>query len=157
VRDVVEHNLNDFRRCALDPRAALSIHTDMIFAGGCGTRGAHGIRSPDCGQFITIFPPRPEVLPFARRFVSGTIAVELSLVHLAGAFRLEDGVGHHCGLFGAYNVPNAAAKTYLGLFALQHRGQESAGIVASDGKKVRSEKGMGLVTEVFSKNDLDDL
>ena len=60
-------------------------------------------------------------------------------------------------LFGVYNVPGAAAKTYLGLFALQHRGQESAGIVVSDGKKIDSRKGMGLVTEVFSKRDLDAL
>ena len=66
-------------------------------------------------------------------------------------------MGHHCGLFGAYNVPSAAAKTYLGLFALQHRGQESAGIVASDGRHVHSKKGMGLVTEVFSTRDLDEL
>lgn len=70
---------------------------------------------------------------------------------------MDEGVGHHCGLFGVYNVPDAAAKTYLGLFALQHRGQESAGLVVSDGKKVRSKKGMGLVTEVFSKRDLAEL
>ena len=70
---------------------------------------------------------------------------------------MDDSVGHSCGLFGAYNVPGAAAKTYLGLFALQHRGQESAGIATSDGKKVRSKKGMGLVTEVFNKADLAEL
>lgn len=70
---------------------------------------------------------------------------------------MEDSVGHHCGLFGVYNVPSAAAKTYLGLFALQHRGQESAGIVVSDGKRIRSKKAMGLVTEVFSKRDTDEL
>lgn len=70
---------------------------------------------------------------------------------------MEDSVGHHCGLFGIYNVPDAAQKTYLGLFALQHRGQESAGIATSDGKKIRSKKGMGLVTEVFTKRELQDL
>ena len=70
---------------------------------------------------------------------------------------MDDSVGHHCGLFGIYNVPDAAAKTYFGLFALQHRGQESAGIVVSDGKKVRSKKGMGLVTEVFSNRDFSEL
>ena len=70
---------------------------------------------------------------------------------------LDESIGHRCGLFGAYNVPNAAAATYLGLFALQHRGQESAGIVTSDGKRIRSKKGMGLVTEVFSKRDLEEL
>ncbi|MCW8132208.1 MAG: amidophosphoribosyltransferase [Planctomycetota bacterium] len=70
---------------------------------------------------------------------------------------MEDLVGHHCGLFGIYNVPDAAAKTFLGLFALQHRGQESAGVVVSDGKRIRSKKGMGLVTEVFHERDLADL
>jgi len=63
---------------------------------------------------------------------------------------LDESVGHHCGVFGVYNVPDAASKTYLGLFAQQHRGQESAGIVVSDGKKVEFKKGMGLVTEVFA-------
>lgn len=70
---------------------------------------------------------------------------------------MEEQIGHHCGLFGIYNVPDAAAKTFLGLFALQHRGQESAGVVVSDGKKIRSKKGMGLVTEVFNSRDLADL
>jgi amidophosphoribosyltransferase len=70
---------------------------------------------------------------------------------------LEDSVGHHCGLFGIYNVPDAAQKTYLGLFALQHRGQESAGMATSDGKKIRSKKAMGLVTEVFTKRELNEL
>jgi len=70
---------------------------------------------------------------------------------------LEDSVGHHCGLFGVYNVPSAAAKTYLGLFALQHRGQESAGIVVSDGKKLQSKKAMGLVTEVFTQRELAEM
>jgi amidophosphoribosyltransferase len=70
---------------------------------------------------------------------------------------LEESVGHHCGLFGVYNVPDAASKTYFGLFALQHRGQESAGICASDGKELRSRKAMGLVTEIFSKEDINKL
>jgi amidophosphoribosyltransferase len=67
---------------------------------------------------------------------------------------LEDGIGHSCGLFGIYNVANAAEYAYLGLFALQHRGQESVGIVTSDGKKIRSHKAMGLVTEAFDGRDL---
>ena len=70
---------------------------------------------------------------------------------------MEEGVGHHCGLMGVYNVPDAAARTYLGLFSLQHRGQESAGIVTSDSKRLHAKRGMGLVTEVFSQKDLDVL
>ena len=63
----------------------------------------------------------------------------------------------HCGLFGIFGVPNAAGLTYNGLFAQQHRGQEGAGIVASDGEKIRSIKGQGLLTEVFSKRSPTEL
>lgn len=56
-----------------------------------------------------------------------------------------------CGVFGIFGHPEAANLTYLGLYALQHRGQESAGIAASDGKGLHLEKAMGLVAEVFSE------
>jgi amidophosphoribosyltransferase len=56
---------------------------------------------------------------------------------------------HYCGVFGVYGHPNAAELTYYGLYALQHRGQESAGIVTSDGKQFYTHKGMGLVSQVF--------
>ena len=62
-----------------------------------------------------------------------------------------------CGLFGAYGAPDAATLIYHGLFALQHRGQEGAGIVVSDGSKIRSAKGYGLVCDVFAKNPLSSL
>ncbi len=64
---------------------------------------------------------------------------------------------HYCGLFGVYGHPNAAELTYYGLYALQHRGQESAGITASDGVDLRTFKGMGLVGQVFDKNILRSL
>lgn len=54
-----------------------------------------------------------------------------------------------CGIFGIYGHEEASRLTYFGLFALQHRGQESAGIVSSDGCQVWDHKGMGLVSEVF--------
>ncbi len=54
-----------------------------------------------------------------------------------------------CGVFGIFNHSDAARMTYYGLYALQHRGQESAGIIVSDGKHLSSHKGMGLVSEVF--------
>lgn len=70
----------------------------------------------------------------------------------------EDGrPRHYCGLFGIYGHPNAADLTYYGLYALQHRGQESAGITASDGVDLRTYKGMGLVGQVFDKNILRSL
>src|SRR5262245_37526998 len=57
---------------------------------------------------------------------------------------------HYCGVFGVFGSPNAAELSYFGLYALQHRGQESAGIVTSDGKEFRRHIGMGLVPNVFS-------
>jgi len=55
-----------------------------------------------------------------------------------------------CGVFGIYGHPEAANLTYLGLYALQHRGQESCGIVSSDGDELHAHKRMGLVADVFS-------
>ncbi|HPP12021.1 MAG TPA: amidophosphoribosyltransferase, partial [bacterium] len=57
-------------------------------------------------------------------------------------------IRHCCGIFGVFGHRNAVELTYLGLYALQHRGQESAGIIASDGKRVTQWRGMGLVSEV---------
>jgi amidophosphoribosyltransferase len=62
-----------------------------------------------------------------------------------------------CGIFGIYGVEDAANYTYFGLYALQHRGQESAGIVVYDGKKVKEWKGLGLVSEVFNEEILKNL
>jgi amidophosphoribosyltransferase len=62
-----------------------------------------------------------------------------------------------CGLFGVYGHEDAAKLAYFGLYALQHRGQESAGIVASDGERVSEHKAMGLVPEVFNEQILDRL
>ena len=63
-----------------------------------------------------------------------------------------------CGIFGVANVPDAARLTYLGLYALQHRGQESAGIVAIDRDgTTRSHRGMGLVSENFDDHELSRL
>src|SRR6266699_901475 len=64
---------------------------------------------------------------------------------------------HYCGVFGVYGHPNAAELTYYGLYALQHRGQESAGIVTSDGKQFHAHWGMGLVSQVFQGDILHHL
>ncbi|MFH1098295.1 MAG: amidophosphoribosyltransferase, partial [Candidatus Desantisbacteria bacterium] len=61
-----------------------------------------------------------------------------------------------CGIFGIWDHENAARLTYLGLFALQHRGQESAGITSLQEGRLKTFKGMGLVSEVFATQRLDD-
>ena len=62
-----------------------------------------------------------------------------------------------CGVFGIFGHKEATYLTYLGLYALQHRGEESAGIVVSDGKRMLSHRGMGHVQEVFDETRLADL
>lgn len=62
-----------------------------------------------------------------------------------------------CGVFGVFGHPRAVELTYLGLRALQHRGQESSGIVASDGERISFHHGMGLVDSVFNPDVLNKL
>jgi len=62
-----------------------------------------------------------------------------------------------CGIFGVYGTKEAALFTYLGLYALQHRGEESAGIVAYDGKCIRQHQSMGLVNDAFDQKTLKSL
>ncbi len=62
-----------------------------------------------------------------------------------------------CGVFGIYGHKQAAELTYLGLYALQHRGQESAGIVVSDGQELKAHRGMGLVADVFTPEVISGL
>lgn len=64
---------------------------------------------------------------------------------------------HHCGIVGVFGVNDAASVAWLGLHALQHRGQESAGIVVSDGQKIRSRKGMGLLSQAVPSTELQHL
>ncbi len=63
-------------------------------------------------------------------------------------------VKDHCGLFGVYGCEDAAERVYYGLYSLQHRGEESAGIASSDGKDILCHKGMGLVSDVISQQTL---
>lgn len=68
-----------------------------------------------------------------------------------------DKLHEECGVFGIWGHPEAAQLTYYGLYALQHRGQESAGIASVDELTMHSHRGMGLVTEVFQGNRLESL
>ena len=76
--------------------------------------------------------------------------------------KISTGMGEECGVFGAYDMDggDVAPSVYYGLFALQHRGQESCGIAVTDTngeRKVRSKKGLGLVNEVFNEDSLQIL
>src|SRR4051794_23398570 len=67
-----------------------------------------------------------------------------------------DTLREECGVFGIFGHPDAAAITALGLHALQHRGQEAAGIVSFDGKRFHSERRMGLVGDTFARREVID-
>jgi amidophosphoribosyltransferase len=67
------------------------------------------------------------------------------------------GLKEECAVFGIYGSEQAAMMTYLGLYSMQHRGQESSGIITSDGGRLYEHKAMGLVSKVFDKATLDRL
>jgi amidophosphoribosyltransferase len=67
------------------------------------------------------------------------------------------GLNEECGVFGIWGHPSAAEITYYGLHSLQHRGQEGAGMVVTDGEILKGLKGEGLVTEVFTSDAIKDV
>jgi len=69
----------------------------------------------------------------------------------------SDKLKEECGIFGVFGHSQAAHLTELGLFALQHRGQEAAGIVSTDGAEIYQLRGIGLVSEVFNENNIKNL
>jgi len=69
----------------------------------------------------------------------------------------NDGFHDECGVFGVLDHPEASNLTYLGLYAQQHRGQESAGIVSYDGDQFINRRGMGMVADIFQKKDIKRL
>lgn len=70
---------------------------------------------------------------------------------------MSDKFREECGVFGIFGHEDAAQLAYLGLYALQHRGQESAGIVSSEGERLYAERGMGQVNDVFTEARLTRL
>ena len=73
---------------------------------------------------------------------------------MAKELPMSDVINEECGVFGVYGHPEASRLAYLGLYALQHRGQESTGIVSGDGDRLYRHVGMGLVGEVFRDEKL---
>jgi amidophosphoribosyltransferase len=78
-------------------------------------------------------------------------------MYMPYADQIERVLKEECGVFGIFGHEEAARMVYLGLYALQHRGQESAGIVVSDGEQLTGHRGMGLVPDVFQGEQLQKL
>ena len=89
----------------------------------------------------------------SRRLIEIDPALEEQLARELQRDRFHD----ECGVVGIQGHPEAANIAYLGLYALQHRGQESAGIVAAEGGEHRVHRAMGLVADVFNENTLSKL
>ena len=92
----------------------------------------------------------------ADKFAAGTERERVKAAR-RGAGGPADKFNDECGVFGIFGHPEAANLTYLGLYALQHRGQESAGIAAGDGEKMRVSRAMGHVADVFTSDALEGL
>ena len=72
-------------------------------------------------------------------------------------FPVSEKLHEECGVVAIHGHPDAARQAYLALYALQHRGQESAGIATADGQRLANIKGMGLVSEIFTDDVLAKL
>ncbi|NNK84090.1 MAG: amidophosphoribosyltransferase, partial [Desulfobacterales bacterium] len=79
---------------------------------------------------------------------------EREILPLAGT---DEKPRESCGIFGIQGHPEAAKLTYFGLYALQHRGQESTGIAVVKDKRISAHKGMGLVPDVFDMTHFEHL
>src|SRR5579863_7383068 len=83
---------------------------------------------------------------------------EATASHLGRRTReIADKLREECGVVAVHGHPDAARQAYLALYALQHRGQESAGIATADGQHLANIKGMGLVSEIFTDDVLAKL
>lgn len=95
-------------------------------------------------------------MPESNRPIHGPDIIPLR--DLEVSMGLDDSPKEECGVFGIFAPGEDVARiTFFGLFALQHRGQESAGIAVSDGKRIKIHKGMGLVTQIFTEKAIEDL
>jgi hypothetical protein len=91
----------------------------------------------------------------SRRMTTSMVDVDVEMDEEDGT--PFDKLREECGVMAVYNHSDAARLTYWGLYALQHRGQESAGIASADGQQVNDIKGMGLVSEIFTDEVLAKL
>src|SRR5207245_4561430 len=88
--------------------------------------------------------------PFARTHSQGQLIARNQMQMMQKLAYADDHFHDECGVFGVFGHEEASKLTYLGVYALQHRGQESAGIVSSDGTELHLHRAMGEVEEIFT-------
>ena len=122
--------------------------------------GIFGFPKENCAHIIV-----REIAAFGRKAKTvKTIDIYLMDAEIIGFFAKEvertrerHGRRLMCGIFGIFGHPEASNMTYLGLHALQHRGQESAGIVSTDGSSMYMRREMGLVSDIFNEETLREI
>src|SRR5260370_7765802 len=112
-------------------------------------------------SFMRAWTMRPSLSSSAMLQSLTRVASEGSTRYPSGRMRLplvtDDKFHDECGVFGIYGHAEAANLSYLGIHALQHRGQESAGIASWDGKTIHLHKAMGLVADIFTQHAIPGL
>ncbi len=141
------HMFNDEKRASQHDQSAKSAQSAESASSAQPAQAVQSADGPASRPVTLTGEPSPELLtdvhrPEAERAISPWAGEELH---------------EECGVFGIWGHPDAAQLTYYGLHALQHRGQESAGIVSSDGQRFTFHRGMGLVTEVFQAEEMQKL
>lgn len=121
----------------------------MSDAGGGGPVKPNG--------FTSVSPSGAENGPLVATVQAAGEDADMAVELLPQLEMVADDLHEECGVFGVWGHPDASQITYYGLHALQHRGQESAGIVCSDGQRFSFHRGMGLVTDVFDAAVLQQL
>src|SRR6267154_1891816 len=111
----------------------------------------------DCKQSPSDDAAQPDPSPLSGDLNSPDFDLQTTGLRDSGLQDLDlegDTLREECGVFGIFGHPEAAAITALGLHALQHRGQEAAGIVSFDGSRFHSERRLGLVGDTFSRREV---
>ena len=147
-------------RAGVAGRRRASRRTSGCSATRCGRRSRVSTSATCCaatGTWRPCFPPRISIdssISITNSATSTRCSGGCSAKARSEA--MLDKLKDECGVFGIYGHAESAKMTYLGLYALQHRGQESGGIVASDGLTLRASRGMGYVADVFGEHALAD-
>src|SRR5580658_4204921 len=121
------------------------------------SNGRHPERAQRVEGPAVAFPSVPAGAPGKRSLLAGVTSPYSLVPGIGVAARDADTLHEECGVVAIHNHAHAAHQAYLSLYALQHRGQESAGIATADGAHLANIKGMGLVSEIFTDDVLAKL
>lgn len=120
-------------------------------------KAVHGGKVKERSGSFQRTPARSSILAAMNTRVELPVGIPNTLRTAARSGAISDSPKEKCGVFGIWGPPEPATLTYLGMYAQQHRGQESAGMAVSNGKRLVAHSGMGLVSEIFDAQTLAGL